>query len=209
MDKALFSTQFKTPEEIWKTYTFPISNKQGEFRILGSETDIMMEFFWGAAFVSEEQQRVWDNNPIETCFIVNYDKINQLKSVSVKILNFKNLMWILVFKGYDKKGLFVYEVPFDISSKPFLYQLINLFNQEFLYFHIFRAGFFYKTIIQDNPFKWLKEIEDLLSRMGEKSLLVKFDIDSWMERMSLFYSEYSNKEISCFMKEEEAYLFLH
>ncbi len=31
----------------------------------------------------------------------------------------------------------LYEVPFDVGSRPFLYQLINLFNQEYLYFHIF------------------------------------------------------------------------
>lgn len=210
MDKALFAAQFKTEQEVaQETDKIWFETKKGKFYILESGLDIFSCLMSGWAILAGWQYKLGENGMIETCFVIYDAAIKQMKSVEVKLLNHKNQMGILVFKGYDKKWAFIYEIPFDISSEKGLYQLINLYNQDNLYFHTYRDGIFYKTIIQKNLFKGLKDIEDLLLLISENNLKFPFDVERGMRGMEVFYSEYSKEEIACFIKEREQYIFLH
>jgi len=44
-----------------------------------------------------------NKNPVETCFIIYYKTMKQLKNITVKILDYKGKTGIFWFSGYDSK----------------------------------------------------------------------------------------------------------
>ncbi len=101
---------------------------------------------------------------IETCFIINSDMFGDIKHIDgAHILNYSNRMLSIVLNGHEKSWLFATNFGFPCyDSTEQLRQLIHLYNQENLYFHIYKYGNIKKTIKIKNPFQFSREIEKLL-----------------------------------------------
>ena len=182
--------------------------KKWTFKLLVPEWVLEKHDTLWSAITSHQQHRMDGNkNPIETCFIIYYETMKQLKSITVKILDHKGNTGIFWFSGYDSKWPFTYDIVFPYYlSIDFIQQLIHLYNQDKLYFHIYREGGIYKTIVQDNPFKNNKEIEIVLLSIDMSAIENALDpLPEIYKRLQDYKKDLSLEAVTSLMKNTSEY----
>ena len=213
MKKEHFKTEPKVCDATFLSSSkFQFNNE--EFCIDADSDDL--DLFMLSSFFSFEQHRkaVYpQKNPLETCIVIDWEEHNRLASIHLKLINYRNKQMFLLFEGYDKKGRFVMETPFSpFQSSNHYRQLSHLFNQDKIYFHIYKDWKFIKHFVEDNPLKGLEELEELLSDIEDiifdENREVKSDeLSLWF--IKEFYRKYSKEYIhKLAMDTNEHYYYL-
>lgn len=196
MKKELFIKEPRFPIAlVFGDEQFSFYSKNEMTRLFKTPNDIRMLFSQWDTF-SFEQHRCDSNgwkNSMETCFIISWKIVNEIKYIDAHLVNYSNKTLIIVLKGYDKFWPFTIDLPFPSNrSMEFLKQLIHLYNQENLYFYIYTWNEIKKMLKIKNPFQFSWEIEKLLLDINIDNITESGYL-TWLKDIMQFFATYSGE----------------